>query len=58
MVFNNEAQASQMVKMTFYLGVSKAAVRQSTPDAHLHCDSATKAVVCTAMSFDVMGDVT
>ena len=35
MVFNNEAQASQMVKMTFYLGVSKAAVRQSTPDAHL-----------------------
>jgi hypothetical protein len=30
MVFNNEAQARQLVKMTFYLGVSKAAVRQST----------------------------
>ena len=58
MVFNNEAQASQLVKMTFYLGNSKAVVQQSTPDAHLHCDSATKAVVCTAMSFDVMGDVT
>ena len=58
MVFNNEAQASQLVTMTFYLGISKAAVRQSTPDAHLHCDSATKAVVCTTMSFDVMGDVT
>ena len=56
---NNEAQARQLVKMTFCLGISKAAVRQSTPDAHLHCDSATKAdVVCTAMSFDVMGDVT
>ena len=55
---NNEAQASQLVKMTFYLGISKAAVRQSTPDAHLHCDSATKAVVCTNMSGDMMGGFT
>ena len=33
---NNEAQASQLVTMTIYLGISKAAVQQSTPDAHLH----------------------
>ena len=58
---NNEAQASQLVKMTFYLGISKAAVRQSTPDAYLaalrFCNKI-KAVVCTKMSGDVMGGFT
>ena len=56
---SNETQTSQLVKINdVYLGISEAAVRQTTPGGSSGCDPVKKAVMRIEISNDMMGGVT